>query len=154
MKFCFASLRRVGAGQDVVPAPSCETQGKSLHFGGHKFPHLLRAVLIPSTRSWKSCEVTPMSSTVLFQTSTKMSYLRERRESIAEPETKPTSPISQFRNLFTSVCFRALWLLTLRAKGQVLCLVWSCGGGERIGHHRVWRGWKENASPGKSASCQ
>lgn len=50
-KFCFASLRTVGAGQDVVRAPSCETQGKSLHFGGHKFLHLLRAVLIPSTRS-------------------------------------------------------------------------------------------------------
>ena len=47
-KFCFATLRRVGAGQDM-PAPSCETQGKSLHFGGRKFLHLLRAVLIPSS---------------------------------------------------------------------------------------------------------
>ena len=42
---------------------------------------------------------------------------------IAEPETKPTFPISQFRNLFTSVCFGALGLLILRAKGQVLCFV-------------------------------
>ena len=49
-KFCFAFLRMVGSGQDV-PAPSYETQGKSVHFGDHKFLHFLRAVLIPSTGS-------------------------------------------------------------------------------------------------------
>lgn len=118
----------VGSGQDVVPAPSCETQGKSLHFGDHKFLHFLRAVLIPSTRSWKSREVTSMSSTLVFPNQYKDdSYLRERRVLIAEPETKPRPLISQLRNLFTSVCFRALWLLILRAEGQVLCWVWSWG---------------------------
>lgn len=57
-----------------------------------------------------------MSSTVLFQTSTKMSYLREHRESIAEPETKPTSPISQFRNLFHICLFQSFVIVNTEGK--------------------------------------
>lgn len=43
-KFLFASLRRLGLGKMLFLLLPVRPKGKSLHFGGHKFLHLLRAV--------------------------------------------------------------------------------------------------------------